>query len=177
MLFSLSTKTHATRPPVMRELPQSKRLALGNAAIGSPSLMLMAMLALALFALFLPIVGPLDDHHFAERTHTHGHIYLDGQPVPHQHPLDSDALHSHAAGAVAAPTSPTGAAPTGIAHITTPAGSLLLAVLNAPWHRTPEPMRPAPTIEQDGNPLSPFSAARRQPGGRPIPPPVPPPTA
>ena len=55
----------------------------------------MLALAAALFALALPIVGPLDDHHFAERSHSHDHIYLNGMPVAHGHAYDELALHPH----------------------------------------------------------------------------------
>ena len=57
-------------------------------AVAPPSLGWMLLLAVALFSLALPIIGPLDDHHFAERAHNHDHIYLNGHPVGHHHAYD-----------------------------------------------------------------------------------------
>ena len=50
--------------------------------------------ALALLtALLLPLLGPLADHHFAERQPAHLHVYLAGVPVKHLH--DHEAFHPH----------------------------------------------------------------------------------
>ena len=50
--------------------------------------------ALALLAaLLIPLLGPLVDHHFAERQPGHLHLYLTGVPVQHLH--DHEAYHSH----------------------------------------------------------------------------------
>lgn len=50
--------------------------------------------ALALLsALLIPLLGPLADHHFAERQPGHLHIYLSGVPIQHLH--DHEAIHTH----------------------------------------------------------------------------------
>ena len=55
---------------------------------------LFPMTALALLsALLLPLLGPLADHHFAERQPGHLHIYMAGVPIQHLH--DHQAFHSH----------------------------------------------------------------------------------
>ena len=55
---------------------------------------LLPVAALALLtALLLPLLGPLADHHFAERQPGHLHIYLAGVPIQHLH--DHEALHTH----------------------------------------------------------------------------------
>lgn len=55
---------------------------------------LIPITALALLAaLLVPLLGPLADHHFAERQPGHVHIYVSGVPVQHLH--DHEALHSH----------------------------------------------------------------------------------
>lgn len=48
---------------------------------------------LAVSALLLPFLGPAMDHHFAERQHGHGHVYLGPALVDHQHPYDTDHAH------------------------------------------------------------------------------------
>ncbi len=50
------------------------------------------MVALAALVVFLPSLGPLYDHHFAERMPYHTHI---GVPSEHEHGYRS--LHSHGA--------------------------------------------------------------------------------
>ena len=55
---------------------------------------LLPVTALALLtALLLPLLGPLADHHFAERQPGHLHIYLAGVPIQHLH--DHEAFHPH----------------------------------------------------------------------------------
>jgi len=56
-------------------------------------LMGFGLLATALYALFLPFLGALLDHHFAERQPGHLHIYPGGVPVEHPHPYE--ATHAH----------------------------------------------------------------------------------
>ncbi len=105
-----------------------------------PSIAALLLLGLALFWTALPIVGPLDDHHFAERTHAHDHLYLDGAPAPHQHVYDNAGRHVH-------PPPPGASIPPagGAVVILTPnAGSMLLTVLTAPCQPAPEPLRPPP---------------------------------
>lgn len=48
---------------------------------------------LALWALFSPAVGPLMDHHFTERQHSHAHIYFRPLDVDHIHPYQEH--HGH----------------------------------------------------------------------------------
>ena len=142
-----------------------------------PSLAAMLMLALALFALILPIVGPLDDHHFSERSHSHGHIYLDGRPVAHQHAFDAGLRHRHTQAPPAKWAETPQTAQTSIAYFTNAASSLLLTIQTAPWHRAPEAMKPPPANIQDTNPLSPYPVGRTEPEGLKIVPAVPPPIA
>ena len=55
---------------------------------------ILSLTALALLvALLTPLLGPLVDHHFAERQPGHLHIYLGGVPVQHLH--DHQAYHTH----------------------------------------------------------------------------------
>jgi hypothetical protein len=49
----------------------------------------------AVFALLLPVAGPIIDHHFAERLPGHGHVYMDGPELSHEHDLSSS--HNHTA--------------------------------------------------------------------------------
>lgn len=146
-------------------------------AADPPSLGWMLLLAFALFALALPIVGPLDDHHFAERSHTHGHIYLDGRTATHQHFSDSGAAHWHGdlTNAASDGGSWDGAGPT--TYLTDPTGSLLLAVLTAPSHKAPDALRPAIPRDEATNPLSPYGVRYGQPSGRYVAPLPPPPIA
>ena len=53
--------------------------------------MLHAVLTVAaLAALFLPLFGPLLDHHFAERQPAHAHIYLEGTDLEHLHSYETN---------------------------------------------------------------------------------------
>ena len=54
----------------------------------------------AVFALLLPVAGPIIDHHFAERLPGHGHVYIDGPELSHEHDLSSS--HNHTATTVLA---------------------------------------------------------------------------
>ena len=146
-------------------------------AIEPPSFLRMALLALALFALAIPIVGPLDDHHFAERSHTHQHIYLDGRPAQHVHLLESGRLHWHAGQLDVPADGSEGLHFGGVAYLTDPTSSLMLTALNAPLHKAPEALRPAPRRSRNSNPLAPFGARRPQPKGESVAPPLPPPIA
>ena len=132
---------HTSRPPAAR-----RRQRVGK----PPSLAALALLGVALFAMALPIVGPLDDHHFAERTHTHQHIYLDGRPAAHRHIYERPGHHRHrhlAPGALAGNAgAPAGAGVgDGAAHtvfLTSATAGLLLSALSAPCHTAPEALRP-----------------------------------
>ena len=143
-------------------------------AADPPSLGWMLLLAAALFALVLPIVGPLDDHHFAERTHTHQHIYLNGRPVPHGHAYASGLRHLHPA---AARTSDDASANRidGILYLTPATAGLMLAVLSAPYHNAPDALRPPPPKAKNANPLTRYADPTRGPDGAEVPPPLPPP--
>ena len=56
--------------------------------------MLLAVTVLALLTtLLVPLLGPLVDHHFAERQPGHLHVYLTGIPTQHLH--HHEASHSH----------------------------------------------------------------------------------
>lgn len=142
-----------------------------------PSLGWILLLAFALFALALPIVGPLDDHHFAERSHTHLHIYPDGRPASHEH-VGAQALpHLHST----LPDAPVYGESAGqyadVMYLTNATASFLLAVMNAPYHNAPDALRPAPPRGNGDNPLTPFRVLSRQPAGRSIAPLPPPPIA
>ena len=141
-----------------------------------PSLGWMLLLAAALFALALPIVGPLDDHHFAERTHAHGHIYLNGRPVPHGHAYENGRHHLHRSAqreAGDATTNPTD----GILYFTPATASLMLAVLSAPYHTAPDALRPPTSPAKNANPLTRYTDLASRPDGAHVPPPLPPPIA
>lgn len=47
----------------------------------------------ALAALFLPLLGPVMDHHFAERQPGHAHMYLEGERRDHLHSYETDDHH------------------------------------------------------------------------------------
>ena len=142
-----------------------------------PSLAWMVMLAVALFALALPIVGPLDDHHFAERSHAHGHVYLNGQPAPHDHAGTGSRLHVHIDRPRPASPAADWADGVPVAYFTDATASLMLAVINAPYHNAPESLRPAPPRGSDDNPLASFAPPYREPASVRLLPPVPPPIA
>ena len=50
-------------------------------------------LAITVGALFLPVFGPMLEHHFAERQLEHVHIYVGTAVADHVHPYET--LHSH----------------------------------------------------------------------------------
>ena len=141
-----------------------------------PSLAAMLFLAAALFALVLPIVGPVDDHHFAERAHNHDHIYLNGAPVSHDHAYDIADQHGH-------PGRPTRSYPKDlgwwrgdILNLTPATSALMLASLNAPYHQAPDTLR-APLTGHQANPLEPFTPAQLPGRSADLTPPLPPPVA
>lgn len=51
--------------------------------------------AVAIAALSLSAIGPLADHHFAERHPGHDHIYLSPGAPNHAHPYQAAHSHSH----------------------------------------------------------------------------------
>ena len=146
-------------------------------AADQPSLGWILLLALALFALALPIVGPLDDHHFAERSHTHLHIYLDGRPVSHAHAEATALPHPHSGQLDMLPNVGRDSIPRDVVYLTDATASFLLAVMNAPYHSTPEALRPATPANKNANPLGPFARGYQKPEGRSVSPPLPPPIA
>ncbi len=66
---------------------------------------------LVLVALAMPSVGPLVDHHFAERHFNHAHLFLAAADSEHQHLLELG--HHHAASYTGTPVGP-GAAADGV---------------------------------------------------------------
>ena len=48
---------------------------------------------LALVALLLSALGPMMDHHFAERHPAHGHLYLGAAGAGHTHPFEHSHIH------------------------------------------------------------------------------------
>lgn len=143
-------------------------------ASAPPSLGWMLLLGAALFALALPIVGPLDDHHFAERTHTHAHIYLNGRPAAHGHAYESGLRHLHPSAARTADDSAANRSH-GVVYLTPSTASLMLAVMSAPYHTAPNALRPPPPKAQNANPLTRFTEPSGRPDGAVAPPPLPPP--
>jgi hypothetical protein len=139
-----------------------------------PSLGRMLLLAVALFALALPIIGPLNDHHFAERAHNHDHVYLNGHPVAHYHAYDGLARHAHLRSATLSSRADTGDRSGDILYLTAAVG-LTLAALNAPSHPAPETLRPPPLAEAADNPLERFSDRPVRTRGLNVLPPLPPP--
>lgn len=135
----------------------------------------MFALAGALFALALPIVGPLDDHHFAERSHSHDHIYPNGMPVAHGHVYAGLDLHSHRGPQTEFPQSTGWVNYQGVLHLSPATAALTLAMLNAPYHPAPESLRPPPPTDSRGNPLGRFAPGSDRLRGENIPPPLPPP--
>lgn len=65
---------------------------LGKALLRRKVVLTVTALAL-LTALLVPLLGPLVDHHFAERQPGHMHLYLTGVPIKHLH--HHEAFHSH----------------------------------------------------------------------------------
>lgn len=133
------------------------------------------LLAFALFALALPIVGPLDDHHFAERSHTHLHIYLDGRPVGHEHTGAAGLPHPHSWLLNTPLDVGRDSLSRDALYLTDATASFLLAVMNAPYHNAPETLRPAAPRGKNDNPLEPFARHHQKVGGNSIAPPLPPP--
>ena len=68
-----------------------------------------------LYALLLPVFGPLLDHHFAEWQHNHAHVYFNGGAPGHRHVYDA-AAGGHAHRLLSDGTGAAGA--TGIAYLT-----------------------------------------------------------
>ena len=60
----------------------------------------LAMLAVAV--LLLSSLGPMIDHHFAERHPAHGHLFLNGAHREHSHPFEHSHIHYDAMYAPAA---------------------------------------------------------------------------
>ena len=48
---------------------------------------------LAVVALLVSALGPMLDHHFAERHPAHGHLYLGGAGPDHSHPFEHSHVH------------------------------------------------------------------------------------
>lgn len=63
------------------------------AAPAGPAYQLLALLAV--LGLLLPFLGPVVDHHFAERHPAHQHIYLGAAVPEHQHRYQAAHRHHH----------------------------------------------------------------------------------
>ncbi len=62
------------------------------------SQLLKPAIVIALYALLLPAVGPMLDHHYVEWQHNHGHVYFGGAPEAagfHVHIYDASGDHGH----------------------------------------------------------------------------------
>ena len=149
----------------------------GVRSTSPPSLGWMLLLAAALFSLALPVIGPLDDHHFAERAHNHEHVYLNGWPVQHDHAYLTGSTHPHTSpGDDASETA--GKRPVdGMVFLSPVASGLMLAAINAPYHPAPEALRPPLWHSRNDNPLAGFVAVLRPPPGTHVPPALRPPAA
>ncbi len=55
-----------------------------------------AMALLAVVAVLTTVVGPVLDHHFAERQASHGHVFLDQVTPEHSHSADDGHGHETA---------------------------------------------------------------------------------
>ena len=62
-------------------------------APAGPAYQLLALLAV--LGLLLPFLGPVVDHHFAERHPAHQHIYLGAAVPEHQHSYQAAHRHHH----------------------------------------------------------------------------------
>ena len=130
--------------------------------IGTPGLTIRAawhnLAVLAVAALLLPFLGPAMDHHFAERQHGHGHVYLGAASAEHQHPYEGPHIHqndphlAHGGSVVAVPGN---GVPDDIVYLTSyrGLGQELASPLAAP-------IRPA-VIFPDNDPFL-FAIARRE---------------
>ena len=62
------------------------------------SQLLKPAIVIALYALLLPVVGPMLDHHYVEWQHNHGHVYFNaaaGEAGLHIHVYDASGDHRH----------------------------------------------------------------------------------
>ena len=59
--------------------------------------LLRPLIVIALYALLLPVAGPLLDHHYVEWQPNHGHFYFgaEGDAVFHLHIYESRGNHGH----------------------------------------------------------------------------------
>lgn len=48
-----------------------------------------------LYLVFSPVLGPVLDHHFAERHHNHSHVYLGNEAYAHDHTYQLDHTHRY----------------------------------------------------------------------------------
>ncbi len=83
--------------------------------------------AVAAWAIFMPAIGPLVDHHFTERQPEHAHAYTAGSPDSHLHPFERPHDHQASADPVHAP----GDAEAGIVFLPPDDGGALGASLDA----------------------------------------------
>ncbi|MFQ6026729.1 MAG: hypothetical protein ACE5Q6_04345 [Dehalococcoidia bacterium] len=51
------------------------------------------LVLIGISVLFLPALGPLLDHHFAERQFNHSHLYFGAVDLGHSHPLGTPHKH------------------------------------------------------------------------------------
>ncbi len=142
-----------------------------------PSLGWMLLLAAALFALSLPIVGPLDDHHFVERAHNHDHVYLNGRTVDHDHAYAAGSAHQHLLAAEGTAGSETQRAADGTMFLAPVTSGLMLASSSVSYHPAPQALRNPPPRARNDNPLARFVGDARQPASARVSPPHRPPIA
>ena len=131
------------------------------------------LLVLALIWLTLPVVGPLDDHHFAERTHTHQHLLLNRAFSEHQHYYDPQGRQRHGTAMAGADSREAGS--DGIAFMSSTTANVSLTVLFAPYQDNPQRLRPVSPHCSDRNPLLKSGHRVATLNGIHTPPPIPPP--
>lgn len=142
-----------------------------------PSLGWMLLLAAALFALSLPIVGPLDDHHFVERAHNHGHVYLNGRTVGHDHAYAAGSAHRHPLPAEGSAGSGAERSLDGTVFLAPVTSGLMLASSSVSYHPAPQALTTPPPRARNDNPLVRFVVDARQPASARVSPPHRPPIA
>lgn len=78
----------------------------GIVPMSKSRLLPMVLAAPLLLALALATFGPVLDHHYAERQHSHDHIYIGYADGDHEHPYETDHVHSYGHYHQASPWSP-----------------------------------------------------------------------
>ena len=125
-----------------------------------------------LYALLLPVFGPLLDHHFIEWQHNHAHVYFDGalrdSRPGHSHVYEISRSHDHILGSR---TLSDESRPDGVAYLTSydGAGTGLIYAPTGPATESPGFPNPGDCLlllgyaSRDVPPPSAFTAPPRKP--------------